>query len=51
MTQIVIDASALVELLLRSQIGERIAREKAISDDITEALKKAIEEFKKSVPH
>ncbi len=33
------------------EIGERIAAEKALSDDIEEALKKAIAEFKEKVPY
>jgi F-type H+-transporting ATPase subunit alpha len=33
------------------EIGERIAVEKALSDDIEEALKKAIAEFKEKVPY
>ena len=33
------------------EIGERIAAEKALSDDIEEALEKAIAEFKEKVPY
>jgi len=33
------------------EIGERIAAEKALSDEIEEALKKAIAEFKEKVPY
>jgi len=33
------------------EIGERIAKDKALSDETEEALKKAIAEFKETVPY